>query len=644
MCGLAGIYNNKNDDFTTEIILKNMVNAINYRGPDNLSTYINKNVALGHARLSIIDLFTGNQPVFNEDKTVCVVFTGEIFNYIELKNELTKSGHTFYTKTDTEVIVHLYEEHGRRFVEYLNGQFAIALWDEKKNEVILARDRYGIRPLYYYMSGNTLYFASEIKSLLEVPEISAELNPSSIIETFSYWSNLPGNTFFKGIKSLSPGNILIASNHTYDIHQYWDWSYEKQDDINYCNFDEVLEELELKFKKAIKLQLRSDVPVGVYISGGLDSTIVANLAAEESKHHLNTFSIRFDEKEMDEGNYQDIVTKNLHTNHHVLNCGVKDISSAFPDCVRHLETPILRTAPVPLYLLSNLVNRNNIKVVLSGEGADEIFCGYDIFKELIIRKHYLKKKNLDIVKALLFRIYHYINASPVSNSDFSATYFSDSIDNISAKYLTHTTRWKTTAKLHKFLIKEITQNLEDGHIYSAITPHLPEGIDNWDALNSGQYIESTTLLSNYLLNCQGDRVSMAHSVEGRYPFLDNELVDFANKLPNNFKILGFKEKHVLKKAMQKYVPERIIKRVKQPYRAPDIDSFISNGQAPDYVDYLFSKDRLMESGIFNYTSVSKFYEKCLKRKTISFVDNMAFVGILSTMVLDEIFIKKRTLT
>jgi len=387
MCGLAGFFDPLNKEDRRDL-LDSMISEMAYRGPDNKSIFQMKGAGLAHVRLSIIDLMGGTQPVHNEDKTIYVVFTGEIFNYIELREQLLKNNHKFYTKTDTEVIVHLYEEYGTDFVNYLNGQFAFALWDSNKDRLVLARDRLGIRPLFYHFHDSTIYFSSEIKSLLKVPGLCSQIDPQAVLETFTYWTMLPGRSLINEVSSLEPGQILIKTSNGISKHRYWDWK-NNNAGYNFSNFDVASQELYEHIEHSVNIQLRSDVPVGVYLSGGIDSAIIFNLARKKSGQILDTFSLGFEDEELDESYYQKLLSQAFNSRHHQILCRKADIARKFPEVMKHLEMPILRAAPVPLYMLSRYVHDSGYKVVLSGEGADEVFYGYDIFKEANLRNYFI---------------------------------------------------------------------------------------------------------------------------------------------------------------------------------------------------------------------------------------------------------------
>jgi len=644
MCGIAGILNQTADRPPNEIELGAMIGQLHHRGPDGYGYFSDTQVGLAHARLSIIDLAGGKQPIHNEDRTVWVSFNGEIFNYIELRATLEQQGHHFYTHSDTEVIVHLYEQHGEDFVQHLNGQFAIALWDQPRRRLILARDRAGIRPLFYAQTRTRLLFASEVKALLAHSDLPRRLNQEALAQIFTYWSPLAPATVFESVSALPPGHLLVAENGRIRTRCYWDWSFPEPPLPRERAAADYAEELRALLIDAVKLQLRSDVPVGAYLSGGLDSSIITSLIKNFTDVPLRTFSVTFEDAEYDESSYQQELVDYLDTQHTALRCTTKDICDAFPKVIWHTETPIVRTAPTPLMLLSAKVRAEGYKVVLTGEGADEVFGGYDLFKEAKIRRFWARQPHSKIRPRILERLYPYLKHSPASGRAFTENFFKQGMEHKDRAFFAHIPRWSTTGRIAQFFSPEMRHTVSGWDPYAAILKTLPPGIERWAPLGRDQYVEAHTLMAGYLLCSQGDRVAMANSIEGRFPFLDHRVIEFGNRLPPRYKLMGLTEKYILKKSMAGLLPESVRTRTKQPYRAPDSQSFFHNGVAADYVAELFSERRLREAGYFDPRVVAKLYEKCRAGRAIGFADNMAFVGILSTMLVDEQFIRPAALT
>jgi asparagine synthase (glutamine-hydrolysing) len=642
MCGISGIFSAGAASPPSDKELSAMIDRLHHRGPDGVGFYRAGRVGLAHARLSIIDIAGGAQPIHNEDKTVWVVFNGEIFNYIELRRDLERSGHRFCTRSDTEVIVHLYEEYGEGFVAHLNGQFAIALWDLKTHRLLLARDRTGIRPLFYTQVGDRLIFASEAKALFAIADVPRRLDVQALGEIFTYWSPLAPRTVFEGVMSLPPGHIMVADDSGSRVERYWDWCFPTIDTVDSRTEQECAEELRGLLIDSVRLQLRSDVPVGAYLSGGLDSSIVTSVIKNFTDTPLRTFSLTFADAEFDESQFQNELVSYLGTDHSSLRCTRADIAAAFPRTIWHTESPIVRTAPTPLMLLSQSVRAAGYKVVLTGEGADEVFGGYDLFKEAKIRRFLAREPQSKTRPRILERLYPYLPHSPAAGRAFTHRFFTEGLEHVGQPYFAHIPRWTTTRRIWQFFSADVRDQLEHWDPYRAIAQNLPEDIGQWAPMSRDQYVEAHTLMSGYLLCSQGDRVAMASSVEGRFPFLDHRLIEFANRLPPRLKMRGLTEKYLLKASMKGLLPESIRARTKQPYRAPDSQSFFESGKPVDYVDDLFSGSRIAQAGYFDATAVRKLFEKCRAGRAIGFGDNMAFVGILSTMLLHEAFLQPDT--
>jgi asparagine synthase (glutamine-hydrolysing) len=644
MCGIAGIFNLRDGAPPSRNELEGMIHAVHHRGPDGYGFYSHERVGLAHARLSIIDLAGGDQPIHNEDRSLQVVFNGEIFNYVELTDQLKKQGHRFYTRSDTEVIVHLYEEYGEAFVEHLNGQFAIALWDDKNERLVLARDRTGIRPLFTVETGGRLFFASEVKSLFAHPAIPREINLTALQEVFTFWTTLPPNSLFESVKMIPPGHLMAIDSEGKRLTRYWDWSYPNEGIDSTKSLADWSEELKALMIDSVRLQLRSDVPVGAYLSGGLDSSVLTSLIKNFTDTPLRTFSIGFEDEEFDESGFQQDLVDYLGTNHtHVL-CKRSDIGAAFPRVISHTESAIVRTAPTPLMLLSAAVREAGYKVVLTGEGADEVFGGYDIFKEAKVRRFWSHAPDSHWRPLILQRLYPYLKHSPTASGDFSKRFFQQGMEHLDEPYFAHIPRWATTQRVMQFFSDEARAAVRQPVGFDTINRILPPEINAWKPLNQDQYIEANTLLSGYLLSSQGDRVAMANSIEGRYPFLDHRVIEFAATLPSRYKIMGLNEKYIIKQTMQGLIPESIRKRSKQPYRAPDSQSFFHEEKPLEYVAYLLSEERIRKAGYYNPKSVSMLLKKCARGKALGFADNMAFVGILSSMLVDEQLIEQSPIT
>ncbi len=639
MCGITGVFNFGGRGPVELRTLEQMIVTLKHRGPDGYGFYQDDVVGLAHARLSIIDLEGGWQPIHNEDKTLWVVFNGEIFNYLELRKELEDRGHRFATHSDTEVIVHLYEEKGERCLEDLNGQFAIALYDTRARSLFLARDRMGIRPLFYTTYGGRFYFGSEVKSIFAAnPGIPRTIDVRVLQETFTFW--MPGgeDTMFAGVRQLLPGHWMrVFPTGRTECREYWDIPFGASADPEQRDVDGYAEELRALLIDATRLRLRADVPVGAYLSGGLDSSALTALVRNYTGNDLKTFSVAFQDAVYDESDYQRQVSAHLGTEHHVVECDYKAIADAFSRVVWHAETPILRTAPTPLLLLSGLVRQTGYKVVLTGEGADEILGGYDLFKEAKIRA-FVHRNPDSAFRALLFkRLYPYLALSPTRSAAYARQFFDTAADPDAELFYAHGPRWKTTERIQMFLSMDVRAQL-CGSPVTKLAERLSGKLEGLDYFARAQYVEARVLLPNYLLSSQGDRMAMANSVEGRFPFLDHRVVEFACRIPPKMRMRGLDEKHVLKQAVRDLLPESVTSRKKQPYMAPDALSFFADGEADCIRQYL-SPEALLNAGLFQPAAVAKLVQKCRKPGRQGFRENMALVGILSTQILHDKFVR-----
>lgn len=643
MCGIFGVkFGAQADETAARGWLARMAAALRHRGPDDVGAVVDGpgGLAMGAARLSIIDLAGGAQPVQSEDGQVWAVFNGEIFDYQDHIAVLTRRGHRFRSRCDSEVVVHAYEEYGPDFVHQLNGQFAIALWDRRREHLWLFRDRFGIVPLVYAEDGRGgVVFASEAKAIFASGLVTARLDPGGIDEVFSFWTNVPGHTCFVGVRELKPGHCLRIDRHGASWERsYWSLTAaalahavtESPDPA--ALLPRVADEL----ARAVRRRLVADVPVGVYLSGGVDSSILAYLARREVEEGLRTFSVEFEDPIFDESGQQHEVRRSLGLDHNTaVRIRYRDIGEHFPDVVYHAERVLFRTAPVPLYLLSREVHQNGMKVVLSGEGADEIFWGYPLFKEAKVRRFWRRQPLSFRRPRLLERIFPFM-------PQYSRRYIHLLIDSyrrtldFSGLLDTHRVRFASCGHQKKFYSADFLSRLDGYRALDALEVAVKDDLEKANYLQRAQLLEQATLLAGYLLSSQGDRMAMAHSVEARVPYLDHELVTWVFGLPDELKLFGLRDKWVLRKAFAPALPAGIVGRSKHPYQAPDVKGFFyGTGGEADYVAELLSPGRLEATGCFDAKVVTHFLQKLRTTSPDRFStqDNMALVQILSTQLL-----------
>lgn len=634
MCGIAGILSFDGPP-DLDVVMR-MVSRVGHRGPDGSGLFRDERIALGHSRLAVIDLAGGAQPMSNADGSIWVTFNGEIFNYVELRDELIALGHHFVTGSDTEVIIHAWEQWREDCFTRFNGQWALAVWESANSRLVLSRDRLGIRPLFLTRVDDRMLFASEIKSLFADPGVRREFDRVGLAETMTFWSPVAPRTVFAGIEQVRPGHIVTIDQNGRRTRPYWVPQFpargheERQDLVENC--DELREQLIEAVRQRF---LRSDVPVGAYLSGGIDSAITAAVIARYTDSHLRTFSLRFADPDFDEGRFQQTMAAHLGTEHHEVTVDTVDIGAAFPRVIWHAETPVLRAAPVPMLFLSGLAREHGCRVVVTGEGADEVFAGYDIFREARLRQFIARDPESAVRSQALGLLYPWMKRSPGDVPAFAREFFGLALD-IADPAFSHRPRWDSTANLLT-MTKPHPEWPED--VAGALLSQLPSHHDEWDALSRAQWLEMTTLLPGYILASQGDRMLMANSVEGRFPFLDKDVVDFANGLPSRHKLLGMDEKHILKRAFADLLPTEILARPKQPYRAPDAASFVAD-TAAGWRDEVTSPDAIEAAGIFQPRVVHALLAKCDRTggRRMSNTDNMRLLAVLSTQLLHHRFI------
>ncbi|MBC8003673.1 MAG: asparagine synthase (glutamine-hydrolyzing) [Opitutaceae bacterium] len=641
MCAIVGLFNLNASAAPQEIALRRMLGMVRHRGPDQFGIYLDDSVGLGNARLSIIDLGGGQQPITNEDGNLWIVFNGEIFNYVELRSELEARGHRFSTHTDTEVILHLFEEEGPACLNRFNGQFAIAIWDVREKTLFLARDRLGVRPLFYTQVDGQILFASEIKALFADERVGREIDFVALEQVFTFWGPLSPRTVFKNVSEIPPGHYALASHGELKIEPYWKVDFNQRGESSSQLSDQAARRHVDEFREllidATRIRLRSDVPVGAYLSGGLDSSTIAAIIRRYTPNRLTTFSIAFSDTDYDESLFQRQMAGHLGTDHQVIEATHAEIGQIFPEVLWHTEVPLMRTSPAPMFLLSRLVHQSGYKVVLTGEGADEFLCGYDIFKESKVRRFWARQPDSTRRPLLLQKLYQDIGRLSRSKGAFLTAFFKERLTDVDCPWYSHLIRWRNNRRTCRFFSKEVRAvagNSAEDHLRSM---ELPAGFRGWGNVEKDQYWEIAIFLSQYLLSSQGDRVAMAHSVEGRFPFLDYRVVEYANRLPSKMKLRGLHDKYILRQVARDWLPAEITQRPKRPYRAPIHKSFFGVPNA-DYVEEVLSERSVTAAGMFEPKAVGEFVRRLKAGSILGETDDMALAGILSTQLLYRRFV------
>ena len=645
MCGLAGVYDTGGRGVSRELLCA-MAGELVHRGPDGTGLYLDGAFGMISTRLSIIDVAGGDQPLPNEDGRYWVMQNGEIFNHPELRKELEARGHRFSTQCDTEVLAHAYEEWGAECLHHLNGEFAFAVWDRATEELFLARDQFGIRPLFLSTSGGSFRFASEAKALLRHPDGRRELDPAGMVEAFSLWATSPDHSAFVGIHELPAGHYLrIGRGGVVEQRQWWDLRFASEHEHDSSTEDALREELLSLLHDATRIRLRADVAVGCYLSGGLDSSAVTALAQRHSPYPVRAFSIAFSDPTFDESEFQDRVARVLGTELTRITVTAADVATLMPKVVLLSEKPTLRTAPAPLLKLSEAVRAAGFKVVLTGEGADEMFAGYDVFKLDKVRRFWARRPESKCRPLLLQRLYPYLAKDLGRTGQLLGNVFRTGLTDVEDPLYSHRPRFEQGARLLRLLTPEVVQAASTaGDPHVRLLARLPADFSTFRSLGRAQYLEIATFMCGYLLHSQGDRMLMGNSVEGRFPFLDPRVAQFAARLPDAMKLSGLQEKYLLRKAVAPLLPSTVARRGKQPYRAPILRAFVG-ADAPEYVAEMLEPRRLGAAGIFDVTGVERLLNKCRRNEALGVTETeeMALVGVLSVMLLHEQFIARPNL-
>ncbi len=644
MCGIAGVIDLAGKRTISPNIIRAMAQAIIHRGPDEDGFLELPGIAFANRRLSIVGLFDGKQPIFNEDHSIATVFNGEFFDYPQIKAKLESKGHKFSTHCDTELIPHLYEDYQEGMLDHLQGQFGIAVWDSKQRRVILARDQFGICPLYYakvqYDGSEWLLFASEIKAILASRMIKAEPDRLGINHLFTFFG-VPGpQSCFKGISALEPGHFLDirlgSDSHSARIQDraYWTMNFpQRGQEISGLSFKSLVDEFDREMMAAVEKRLRADVPVVSYLSGGVDSSLVVAMASKIRGTPIPSFTIRIKAPKLDETPEANIVAKHIGTTPIIIDVGAEEVLNTYPELIRAAEAPVVDTSCSALLLLAREVHKHGYKVALTGEGSDEWLAGYPWHKVNRIAS-YLDCIPGIKVSNLMRRFFLWATKAPR---------FNQAMQNRAITAMSGHNGWLDIYSLFsmsKFRLfsPEMIELTKDVSPYEDL--NLPsEKMKSWHPLNRELYVSGRAHLSGLLLNAKGDRVAMNSSVETRYPFLDVNVFNFLAKVHPKFKFRGLTDKYILRHLSDRYLPSSIAWRKKAMFRAP-FDSFHLDS-VPPFVDHLLSEESLKKTGYFDAKQVIRWRKdfKKLPSWGLSRVSiEMGLVGVLATQMWHQTFI------
>jgi asparagine synthase (glutamine-hydrolysing) len=598
MCGINGIaFSSRSRRRVDATDLKAMRDVITHRGPDDEGIYIDENVGLGHRRLSIVDVASGHQPMTNEDASLYITYNGEVYNHADYREELESRGHVYRTHCDTETILHLYEDYGDACVEYLRGMFAFAIWDRYKRELFIGRDRLGIKPLYYvHTAEGSLYFASEIKALLEARAVKAELNFAAFSDYLANHATSGEETLFAGVKRLMPGHTLTWRDGEIKIKKYWDVSFAKVEPNGHSDKDYIAEWSEL-FRKSVELRLMADVPLGMFLSGGIDSSAIAAVMSTLVDEPIKTFSVAFKEREANELEYARLVARAYHTDHHEVVISPEEFFGALPDLIWHEDEPLAHPSSVALYFVSRLAAQH-VKVVLTGEGSDELMAGYARYRKTILNlavgEHYHRMVPAGVRDLIRGQIAG-MSASKL-RAKLSRTFLSLSPD-IESIYFDNFAVFPRSDQ-QGLLTSDTIDRIGGIDPYAGVRRVLSE-TDAQSLLDRLLYADIKTYLHELLM--KQDQMSMAASLESRVPFLDHKLVEFTSSLPERLKLNRWTTKYVLRQSMKGVLPEQILTRPKMGFPVP-IDAWFRGPYAQVLDEYVLSS-RATDREIFNADTV-----------------------------------------
>ncbi|WP_113673422.1 asparagine synthase (glutamine-hydrolyzing) [Vallitalea guaymasensis] len=618
MCGICGYVDLKDEDRIDRNVLLSMINVLEHRGPDDTGYHIERNIALGFSRLSIVDLEGGHQPLNNENDTIFLICNGEIFNYKELKKELIEKGHTFRSKCDVEVILHLYEEYDTDFINYLNGQFAFVIYDSRKKKFICARDNVGIAPFYYTVVDKMFIFGSEIKAILQNPYVKRQIDLTGLDQIMNFPGMASPRTLFKNIKSLEPGHFLsVDRTHGIVNTEYWDLIYQKEDEKEEIYDEEYyIEHLNDLLTKSVKRRLQADVPVGFYLSGGLDSALIAGKIYEVGEGiQRNSYSVDFNDKSISEGKYQRLMAGKVNSIHHEIRFDLNSIADRIKKAVYHSESALKESYNTASLALSSAARSDNVKVILTGEGADELFGGYIGYRFDQLKSN--QKQSQPMTDELK------------RENEIREQLWGDE------NFLYEKYHYSYSQKVRELYSKEANAVYDEFNCYKHPLINK-ERIKDVSIFNKRSYVDFKLRMGDHLLTDHGDRMALANSVEARYPFLDKDVIEFVKKIPTSMKLKAYKEKYILKRTAEKVVPMEIIKRPKFAFVAPGSSDLLKMNN--EYFMDLLSYEKIKRQGIFNADTIERYKKQYLKdgfKLNVPYDDDMLIIALTFNIFLDQ---------
>jgi asparagine synthase (glutamine-hydrolysing) len=631
MCGIVGLVGTGSDSAREIQTAERMLATLAHRGPDESQVVRLGGAVLGTARLALVDRPTSKQPMQDPSGRYLLSFNGEIYNYRELRRSLESEGVEFSTSGDTEVLLHWLVSRGVEGLADLKGQFALGFWDSTSETLVLARDRFGIVPLYFSKTAaGPLAFASEVKAI-HAGGFQARLSVPDLIDSGVFWGLHPGRSAYAGMESVPPGCFVRSHQGALDRGAYWRFEFPE------TRAGGTLQEQGKHLANLLATAVERRVPAygdpAVLVSGGLDSSAVLSLLrGARPDARIQSFSMRFAEKALDESGFQELATRLFSTDHHSVVCDDETVANTLVETILHAEVPLVRTAPASSYQLAREIEAHHTRTVLSGEGADELLCGYDLFKVADIRDSWSKDPESTVWPRKLEQA---LAPQRELGRTVERAFYEQGLDQRSDPIFSHQNRWRSSFRITQYLSPEIRAGLDVEQVLDGVRDRLPAAYHQWSAVEQAQYLEAGYFLSSALLGSQCDRPYMAHSIEARYPFLDEDVVDFALTLPQSSKLDGMNEKAILKSAMSGAVPPQILDRVKQPYTAPEGNVFRCDA-GKVLLDTYVSRQALTRVGVFDVGRVEWLLRK-LDRSRTSFYDDLAILWVLSTQVLAETY-------